>query len=327
MMRAVVYSRPGAAEDVLSLVDLPSPTPGPGEVRVRLAWSGVNPSDVKTRGGLRLKMAFPRIVPHSDGSGVIDMVGAGVGAERIGERVWVWNGQWGRADGTAAEFIVLPGAQAVRLPDTVPLDVGACLGIPALTAFHAVGMDGGVADKDLLVAGGAGAVGHYAVQIARAQGAKRIIATVSSPEKAALATAAGADLVINYKTEDLASRVREATAGRGVDRIIEVDFAANVAVDLALVASHGDIVVYGSGAPQIPIAFLPLILKNVRLRFFIVYNLTPIDRDAAVVGLTDLMQRGTLAHNIAARLPLAAIVDAHEAVEQGRVAGNVLLEI
>ncbi|MEQ1759946.1 MAG: NADPH:quinone reductase [Vicinamibacterales bacterium] len=326
-MRAAMYSVNGAAKDVLTLVDLPTPSPGTGEVRVKVACSGVNPSDVKTRLGLRLKMGFPQVVPHSDGAGVIDAVGDGVNPSRVGDRVWIWNAQWGRPFGTAAEFVVLPSAQAVTLPQGVDFASGACLGIPALTAFHAVTMDGGVRDKVVLVAGGAGSVGHYAVQFARLKGARRIIASVSSPEKAALAQQAGAHDVINYKTEDLVARVRQLTDGRGVDRIIEVDLAANIAADLDVVAVEGDIVTYGSGEPKIQIPFLPSILKNVRFRFFIVYNLSPLDRASAIADLTMLMTEGQLTHNVAARFPLSSIVQAHETVEQGTAIGNVVVEV
>ncbi len=326
-MRAAAYSLNGPARDVLDIMELPTPSPGPGEVRVRVAFSGVNPSDVKTRLGLRAKLTFPLIVPHSDGSGVIDAVGDGVSASRIAERVWTWNAQWGRAFGTAAEFVVLPQAQAVALPSSVDLASAACLGVPALTAYHAVTMDGGVAGKTVLVAGGAGSVGHYAVQLARLKGAQRVIATVSGPEKAALATQAGADSVINYKDDDVVARVMALTSGRGVDRIVEVDLAANITADLDLVAADGDVVPYGSGAAQIPIPFFPAILKNVRFRFFIVYNLPAEARVAAVADLTALMAEGRLTHNVAARFPLTAIVQAHEAVEQGRTPGNVVLEI
>lgn len=327
-MRAALYSRTGPARDVLSLVERPQPQPGPGEVRVRIAWSGVNPSDVKSRAGTRsATLPFPEVVPHSDGAGVIDAVGEGVAASRVGERVWLWNAAWGRAHGTAAEWITLPDAQAVPLPAMVPLEVGACLGIPALTALHALAVDGGVRDQRVLVAGGAGAVGHYAVQMARLLGARQVIASVSSPEKAALALAAGADLAIDYRREPLAERVGEATAGAGVDRIVEVDFAANVAQDFALVAPEGRIVVYGSGAPEIVVPFVPAILKNVRVTFFIVYHLSPADREAATRQLTAWLEADTLQHNIALRLPLRQIADAHEAVESGRVIGNVVLDL
>jgi NADPH2:quinone reductase len=327
-MRAAFYSRTGSARDVLSVADRPRPDPGPGEVRVRLAWSGVNPSDVKSRAGTRSReLPFAEVIPHSDGSGVIDAVGAGVARERLGERVWLWNAAWGRAHGTAAEWIVLPAAQAVRLPDGVPLEVGANLGIPALTALHALAVDGGVAGRRVLVAGGAGAVGHYAVQMAKLLGAAQVLATVSSAEKAALAQAAGADVAIDYRREDVAARVGELAGGRGVDRIVEVDFAANAALDFALIAAEGRIVVYGSGAPEIAVPFVPAILKNVRVNFFIVYHLSPADRGIAERQLTAWLEAGALQHNIALRLPLERVAEAHEAVESGRVAGNVVLDL
>ena len=328
-MRALFYDRTGPARDVLTLGELPTPEPGPGEVRVRLAYSGVNPSDVKSRAGIRTKtLPFPRIVPHSDGSGTIDSVGEGVAPERIGQRVWVLNAAWGRAHGTAAEYVVLPAEQAVPLPDGVDLSVGACLGIPALTAYHAVTVDGGVEGRSVLVAGGAGAVGHYAVQLAKLKGARQVIATVSSPAKAELARSAGADIVINYREEEFAVRCREAVGREGgLDRIIEVDFAANVGADLEALRHEGEIIVYGSSAPEIPIPFGPAILKNVRVRFFIVYNLSREDRARAITELTRLLEANSLTHNIAVRLPLERIAEAHELVEHGRAMGNVVLEV
>lgn len=327
-MHAAVYERTGPASEVLSIVELPIPTPGPGEVRVRVSWSGVNPSDVKTRGGVRSKtLPFPRIVPHSDGSGVIDEVGSDVPRTRIGQHVWLWNAAWERAFGTAAEYVVLPAAQAVPLPNNLDLAIGACLGIPALTAYHAVAVDGGVTGKSVLVAGGAGAVGHYAVQFARRMGAKQVLATVSGPEKAALAKAAGADIVLNYRTDDLVAIVQDATGGQGIDRIVEVDLAANIGTDLALLKPGGDIVVYGSGAAEIALPFLPMITKGIRLRFFIVYKLSADDRSRAIADLSAMLESGLLSHNIAVRLPLARIAEAHQLVEQGRAVGNVVLEI
>lgn len=327
-MQAAFYERTGPAAEVLCLGELPDPVPGPGEVRVRLRWSGVNPSDVKSRAGLRSKqLAFPRIVPHSDGMGVIDAVGAGVDAARIGERVWVWNGAWGRANGTAAQFIVLPARQAVALPDGVPDEAGACLGIPALTALHAVLMGGGVQGHSVLVAGGAGAVGHCAVQFARLLGARQVIASVSSEEKARIAREAGAELAIDYRRENVAERVREATGGCGVDRVIEVDIAANRLLDLELLRPGGDLVVYGSGQGEFTLPFFPLIVKNLNLRFFIVYNLADDDRARAEAVLADFLARGALQHRIAQRLPLAQIARAHELVESGRAVGNVVVAL
>ena len=233
-MQAAYYEQTGLAEQVLRLGEMPDPVPGPGEVRVRLRWSGVNPSDVKSRAGLRsAEMPFPRVIPHSDGMGTIDAVGPGVPASRQGQRVWVWNAAWGRPDGTAAQYVVVPQHMAVELPEATSDEAGACLGIPAMTALHAVLARGGVAGQRVLVAGGAGAVGHYAVQFCRLLGARQVLTTVSGPEKAALAHHAGADVVIRYRDEPVAQRVQEATQGQGVDRIIEVDIAANAHIDFA----------------------------------------------------------------------------------------------
>ena len=327
-MQAAFYERTGAARDVLQLAELPDPEPGPGEVRVRLRWSGVNPSDVKSRAGLRSSvLPFPRIVPHSDGMGVVDAVGAGVAPVRVGQRVWVWNAAWGRPFGTAAQFVVLPQAQAVALPASVGDEAGACLGIPALTALHAVLTRGGVRGQRVLVAGGAGAVGHYAVQFARLLGARQVLATVSSAQKAEIARAAGADLAFDYRGADIVSQVREATAGQGVDRIVEVDIAANAALDLQLVRRGGDCVVYGSGAGEFKLPFFPLIVNNVALQFFIVYNLDDAEREQALQVLTRLLEQGRLQHLIAERLPLAQVALAHELVEQGRTVGKVMLAL
>jgi NADPH2:quinone reductase len=288
----------------------------------------VNPSDVKSRAGNRAKaLPFPRIIPHSDGAGVIDQVGLNVPSTRIGERVWMWNAAWMRPFGTAAQYVVLPSNQVVPLPKNVDLTVGACLGIPALTAYHAVNVDGGVADKNILVAGGAGAVGHYAIQLAKIKGARQIIATVSGPEKAALAREAGADIVLNYKTDDLQSAIQDATEGKGVDRIVEVDFAANVDTDIAVLRPNGEVIVYGSGASEIHVPFSPAIRKGVRMNFFIVYSLDSDVRERAIADLSILLEGNRLSHNIAVRLPLAQIADAHDLIERGLVNGNVVLEV
>ncbi|HZF24952.1 MAG TPA: NADPH:quinone reductase [Steroidobacteraceae bacterium] len=326
-MFAAVYDRTGPAAEVLRIEEIATPTPGPGEVRVELHWSGVNPSDVKSRAGLRTTvLPFPRIVPHSDGSGVIDQVGPRVRSERVGERAWTWNAAWGRALGTAAQYVVLPEEQAVRLPDRIDLPAGACLGIPALTACHALAVDGGVAGKTVLIAGGAGAVGHYAIQLARLMGAARVIATVSGLEKAELALAAGAE-VLNYRRDDVRERIKEATAGEGIDRIVEVDFAANAALDLDLLRQGGDIIVYGSGASDVTMSFSAGIRKHARVRFILVYSMPAAERQRALKELTALLEANRLVHNIAARLPLTHIAAAHELVESGRAVGNVVLEI
>lgn len=327
-MKAVFYERLGPAREVLQFAEVPQPEPAPGEVRVRVQWSGVNPSDVKTRMGVRGPgMPYPRVIPHSDGMGVVDAVGAGVPAGRIGQRVWLWNAARARAHGTACEWLCLPQEQAVPLPEGVSGEAGACFGIPALTALHAVLMDGGVAGKTVLVQGGAGAVGHYAVQFASQFGAAKVLATASTPEKAALARAAGADEVVLYKSEPVVERVRELTGGQGVDRIIELDLAANGAADVEMLRDNAECVVYGSSGAAVQLPFYPLIAKNIQLRFFIVYHLTPPDRARAVATLTRMLERGALQHNIGCRLPLAEAAKAHEMVERGEVTGNLVLQV
>lgn len=327
-MQAAWYEATGAARAVLQLGELPDPQPGPGEVRVRLRWSGVNPSDVKSRAGLRSKtLAFPRIVPHSDGMGVVDAVGSGVSSARVGERVWVWNAAWGRPQGTAAQWVVLPQRMAVRLADGVADEAGACFGIPALTALHALLARGGVQGQRVLVAGGAGAVGHYAVQFARRLGARQVLATASTPDKQHVARLAGAEEAFDYRAPDAAARILDATDGAGVDRVVEVDIAANAALDLQVLRRGGDCVVYGSGQGEFTLPFFPLIAHNIGLQFFIVYHLNEIERSQAVQTLDRLLAQGGLEHRIAERVPLARIAEAHELVEQGRAVGNVVVEI
>ena len=323
-MRAATFSTTGPAREVLHLRDVPTPEPGPGEVRVHVAASGVNPSDVKRRNALPhgSPAEFPVVIPHSDGAGTIDAVGDGVDPSRIGERVWLYNAQWKRAHGTAAEFVALPAAYAVPLPDSVDFAAGACLGIPAVTAYHAVALDGSVRGQTLLIQGGAGAVAFYAIQFAKADGAT-VIATVSSDAKAAVARRAGADHIVNYRTEMPADRVRELTGANGVDRIVEVDLAANGMSYPSLLKEHGKAVVYGSGAPEIriPAAF---IRQSTILEFFIVYELRADERARAFAGLNDALYVG-IQHHIGERFPLERIVDAHEAVEAGSN-GNVIVE-
>ncbi len=323
-MRAAYYEANGAARDVLRIGEIETPSPGPGEVRVRLAASGVNPSDVKTRAGTVRKIAFPRVVPHSDGAGTIDAVGVGVDKERIGERVWIWNGAWKRPFGTAAEFIALPARQAVRLPDGVSFDEGACLGIPALTAYHAVMIDGDVRGQTILVHGGAGAVGHYAVQFAKAIGAT-VIATVSSAAKAAHAKAGGADHTIDYRTEDVGARVKTITGGEGVDRIIDMDITANAKLLPVVLKPRGTVVIYGIGGPEAALPAQFCLAGQITLKFFLVYDLDERRRAIALTDLTALLEGGQLRHTVAATYALADIVAAHEAVESGRVMGNVVV--
>jgi NADPH2:quinone reductase len=324
-MRIAYYEQNGPAAEVLKLGTVDDPRPGPGEVRVRLRTSGVNPSDVKTRAGLTRKIAFPRVVPRSDGAGEIDLVGDGVPPARRGERVWIWNGQWKRANGTAAEYIVLPAAQAVKLPDGVSFAAGACLGIPALTAWHAIELAEARAGATLLIAGGAGAVAHYAIQFAKARGAT-VLTTVSSPAKAKLARDAGADHVIDYKAENVGERVAAITGKRLVDAVVEVDLTANAALLPAVLRPKGTVVVYGTGAQaQLPASFC--LVNSITLRCMLVYELADDERARAIAGITRMLEAGALVHNVAATYPLADIVAAHQAQEQGRTIGNIVLTI
>jgi NADPH:quinone reductase len=326
-MRAAFYTRQGGAREVLQTGELPTPEPGPGEVRVRMRTSGVNPSDWKSRrGGAGRGMSAPLIVPHSDGAGDIDAVGAGVSAGRVGERVWIWNGQWKRPYGTAAQYIVVPDAQAVRLPDKVGYEVGACLGIPALTALQAVRLAQLGSATTVLIAGGAGAVAQYAIQLAKLRGA-RVITTVSNDVKAAHARAAGADETINYRTEDVGERVKALTNGGGVDALIEMDLSTNVKLYPAVLRPHSTVVVYGTSGSEAALPGHWLMINSVTLRLFLVYELSAADRAAGIEELTERLERGRLIHTIARRLSLEAIAEAHEIVERGEVMGNVVVDI
>ncbi|MEE4348190.1 MAG: NADPH:quinone reductase [Paracoccaceae bacterium] len=328
-MKAITYSAFGPAADVLHLTDLPAPDPAPGEVLVRLTHSGVNPSDVKARAGSRpgvTKPAFPVIVPHSDGAGVIEAVGEGVEATRIGQRVWIWNGQWRRAHGTAAEMIALPAAQAVALPAEMSLEDGATLGIPGLTAAHCVFGGGRVTDRTLLISGGAGAVGHDAVQLA-AWGGARVIAT-ASPADFDRVRAAGAAEVLDYRDPDLAAKVLELTQGRGVDRAVEVEFGLNAAMLAQAVAENGTVAAYGSALEMNPVLpFGAYLFRAITLDIVLIYLLPEAERANAIGMLHRAHAAGALTPAIHARFALSDCVAAHQAVEAGRRAGAVLLEI
>lgn len=325
-MQAVIATNTGPAAQVLSVREVPTPQPQDGEVRVRIATSGINPSDVKRRGAAPAGAAleFAQVIPHSDGAGTIDAVGAGVPAARLGERVWLYNAQWQRAYGTAAEYCVVPSAFAVPLPEGTDFTAAASFGIPALTAYHAVHIDGPVRGMTLLVQGGAGAVAFYATQFAKAAGAI-VIATVSSAEKAAYARRAGADHTIDYKSENVAARIAQITGGKRVDRIVEVDVAANAGSYPDLLREYGKAVIYGSGAP---LATIPsaCIRWSTTLQFFIVYQLHADERAAAIAGIDRMLRAKTLDHGEIRRFPLERVVEAHEAVERGSL-GNVVLDI
>ena len=326
-MKAGWYKQFGVAKEVIEIGEMDEPGVGPNEVKVRIHASGVNPSDVKKRAGYGEPFTEERIVPHSDGSGVIDEVGTGVDPARVGERVWVYNGQYDRPLGTAAEYIVLPSSQAILLPESVSYGEGACLGIPAMTAHRCLFADGPIEDQTILVTGGAGAVGNYAIQLAKWGGAK-IITTISSQEKEDHARQAGANYVINYRTEDIVSTIKELTKGVGVDRIIEVDFGGNLLMTQEIIKNNGAIACYASaGNPEPTIPFYALMYKNVDLRLVLVYNMPQKAKQNACKDIRQATDDGKLKHTIAARFPLDQLAAAHEAVESGICIGNIVVEI
>jgi NADPH:quinone reductase len=337
-MRAVVYSESGGP-GVLRMVERPVPEPGPGEVRIAIRVSGVNPTDWKARRGSgRGRLPFPELVPNQDGAGTVDAVGAGVDPSRVGERVWLWEAAWRRADGTAQEYVVLPERQAVPLPNSLSFDLGASLGIPALTAHRCLTVSelgpsrlapGPLAPQTVLVAGGAGAVGHAAIQLARWAGA-RVITTVSSDEKAKLARAAGADDVVNYRSSDAADQIRGLVPD-GVDVIVEVAPAANAGLDAAVLAANGTVAVYTSGGKAVDLPAGELMARNIRYQFVLVYTVPRAAKDQAVADVTAAAADGALPVGAEAglplhRFPLEQTAEAHAAVEGGAV-GKVLIDV
>jgi NADPH2:quinone reductase len=334
-----VYSQTGEP-DVLSLADRPVPDPGPGEVRVRVSVSGVNPTDWKAvRGSSAGEPVDPARVPNQDGAGTIDAVGEGVDPSRVGERVWLWEAAWQRVDGTAQELVVLPERQAVALADGLSFDVGASLGIPALTAQLCLTASelgplrltpGALSTQTVLVAGGAGAVGHAAIQLARWAGA-RVIATVSGDEKAELARAAGAQHIVNYRTSGAADDILRIAAS-GVDVVVEVAAGANAALDSAVLAANGTVTSYATdGGSQLGLSVGDLMGRNVRYQFVLVYTVPPAVKDAAVADVVAAAADGALGVGVEAglplhRFPLEQTADAHSAVEGGAV-GKVLIDV
>ncbi|WP_415919808.1 NADPH:quinone reductase [Tateyamaria sp. SN6-1] len=327
-MHAITYSRFGAAADVLTLVELPTPDPGPGEVLVELSHSGVNPSDIKARAGARpgvTKPPFDQIIPHSDGAGRIVAVGDGVAADRVGQSVWIWNGQWQRPFGTAATHICVPAAQAVPLPDGITAQAGASLGIPGLTAAHAVFGGGDITGKTVLIQGGAGTVGHLAIQLARWGGAN-VIATARGAGLAR-STKAGAHHVVDFGADDIVDQVLRANAGAPVDRIVEVEFGLNAHADTDMIAPGGTICAYGSARDMTPtLPFGPMLFKAVTLDIILIYILPVAERAAAVTRLHDALIAGVLDCPVAETFALRDCHHAHDAVAQGGRDGAILLE-
>jgi len=326
-MKAVWYERAGPAPEVLTYGEMPTPVAGPGEVRVRLQASGVNPADVGRRAGSYRAMEFPRVVPNSDGAGIVDQLGDGVTRLSVGQRVWLYNGQRnGRAFGTAAEYIALAERLVTPLPDNMSFAAGATLGIPCMTAWCSLFGDGPIAGQTVLVTGGAGAVGHYAVQLAKWGGA-RVIATVSSSLKAEQARLAGADLVINYRDDDVAAKALAFTEQRGVDRVVDVDFGGNIGTTLKLMAMNSTIAVYATNGNRNPVVPMRELMERcIALRTLVLYALPPPLLAAAQADISKWLAAGKRIHNIAAQLPLSETAQAHLAVEKGDKLGTVIVD-
>jgi len=327
-MRAAWFEKFGNAADVLEVGELDTPTAGPGEVLVRLHTSGVNPSDVKKRAG-----SFPNlldgglVIPNSDGAGVIEAVGDGVAASRVGERVWVYQAQFARRFGTAAEYLALESSRAPVLPDNASFEVGASLGIPAMTAHRSVFADGDVTGQTIVITGAAGRVGYYAVQWASQAGAI-VIATASNEEDATACKAAGAAHVVNHRSDTFADDVLSANGGERIDRAIDLEFGANLPTWIATLKTSGTIATYGSVAvPEPSLPFFQLMYMDASIRFIIVYAMPEAAKQHAIADIHSALTNDALQHRIAASMPLADIAAANELIEQGECRGAVILTL
>jgi len=327
-MRAAWYQTFGPAADVLQVGEIDTPAAGPGEVLVRLHASGINPSDTKKRAG-----SFPGllddgfVIPNSDGAGIIEAVGDGVDETRIGQRVWIYQAQFGQRFGTAAEYVALDNARAPALAENTDFDVGACLGIPAMTAHRCVFADGEVAGQTIVVTGAAGRVGYYAVQWASQAGAT-VIATASNDEDADACSAAGAAHVVNHRSATFAEDILAANAGKRIDRAIDLEFGANLATWIAVLKTSGIIATYGSAAiPEPKIPFFQMMYLDMNIRFVIVYAMPEAAKQHAIAEIAAALAKERFTHRIAANMPLDEIIAANEMIEQGSVRGAVVLTI
>ncbi len=326
-MKAYWYEKAGAAAEVMQFGEIETPRPGAGEVRVKIAVSAINPTDWKRRRVGRELGRFQRIIPNNDGSGVIDEVGAGVDASRLGERVWIFGAQALRPMGTAAEYCVLPARQARHLADGQSFEDGACLGVPAVTAHRGLFADGEIAGQTILVTGGAGRVGRYAVQMAKRADAT-VIATAGSAEKLEHLRRLGVDHVLNYKSDDIAGAVAEITGGVGVDRIVEVAFAFNIAEAPALVRDNGVIAAYSAdGAANPGVPFQALMYKNITLRPFAIFGMPGAAQDAAFTHIESLLADNGLSHLVGSRFAFDQMIEAHQAIETADIFGACLVRV
>jgi NADPH2:quinone reductase len=327
-MKAAWFESFGSAANTLVLGEQPTPVAGSGEVLVRMKATGVNPSDVKKRAG-----AFPNlldsglVIPHSDGAGIIEAVGEGVNSARVGERVFLYQAQYGRRFGTAAEYVALDASRASRLPDNVSFEVGACIGIPIMTAHRCVFADGEVAGQTILVTGGAGRVGYYAIQWAKGAGAT-VIATASNPDDAALCKSVGADFIVNHREADWGDAVLECNGGEKINRVVDVEFGANLPEVLKCIGMGGTIATYSSTQvrePQLP--FLQMMFMNITLRMVLVYAMPEAAKEAAIADTFQALEQGRLQHRIAYSLPFDEMARSHELIEQGGFGGCVVVNL
>ena len=328
-MKAAWYNKQGPARRVIKVGDFDTPNAKPGEVRIKIAYSGLNPTDIKRRQGFGGQLhAYPTIIPHSDGSGVIDQVGKGVPKSRLKEKVWIWSGQWQRPFGTCAEYITLPARQAVPLPKKMSLLHGACIGIPAITAHRCLFADGPIKGKTVLITGGAGAVGNYAIQLAKWGGASLVIATVSSTSKAKQAKMAGADAIINYKKQNVVKRISTITKGTGVDHIVEVAFGINQPTILEVLNTHGTIACYASDKKPDPMLdFYGFMQRNANLRWVFMYQIPEAAFRHAIRDINKWLDTGNAYHPVDEVFSLSKTVDAHLKLQSGKANGNIIISI
>ena len=327
-MHACWFDSFGAASEVLILGEQPKPQPASGEVLVRMHTTGVNPSDVKKRAG-----AFPNlldegpVIPHSDGAGVIESVGEGVSSQRIGERVWVYQAQFARRFGSAAEYLAIDASRAATLPGNTTFETGACLGIPVMTSHRCVFVDGPVEAQTVLITGGAGRVGYYAIQWAKQAGA-RVIATASNDADRATCESVGADIVINHREANWGDSLLSATGGDKVDHVVDVEFGANLPEVLKLIRTGGSIATYSSSQvkePQLP--FLQMMYLDLTLHMVIVYAIPEAAKQAAIADINKKLAKDELQHRIAHVLEFDEMVRSHELIEQGGFGGSVVVRV
>jgi NADPH:quinone reductase len=327
-LKAAWYKKNGSARDVLQVGQLEKPDAGPGQVLVRVHAIGVNPSDTKARTGTPLPAKVERIIPHQDGAGVIEAVGEGISPGRIGERVWIYEALYSGGTGCAAEYVAVPNANAVRLPDGVSFEVGACLGVPALTAHRCVYADGPVNGLKLLVTGGTGSVGAHAIQFAKHGGAF-VLTTVSNDKQATVASTAGADIVIDRTREDPVACLQKtlgSASERVIDRVIDVAFGANLDTTMKVLKENGIVATYSSDAkPEPTLSFFPLLRLGATIRFVFVYSMSLEAHLLGIEAINSGLREGWLTTTVAARFTLDQIIDAHEYSESGKGIGKVVI--